>query len=149
MTGYIVHAGAATGIHDPLYAKALVLENGATQGAIHTVDVLGLHWPFVISVRTAIAAAAGIPAVNVLITCSHTHAGPATLFLEGCSAIDEGYLAHLHQQLVAVTHRAWTARQPARLGVGHGQGSEGVHNRRHYRTPGATRRRCRLRQRTR
>lgn len=133
LTGYIARAGAATGVHDPLYAKALVLENGATQVAILTVDVLGLHWPFVTSVRAAIEAATGIPAANVLITCSHTHAGPATLFLEGCGAIDEGYLAHLHQQLVSVTHSAWTARQPAGFGVGRGQVREGVHNRR---TPG-------------
>ena len=133
LTGFIARSGPATGVHDPLYAKALVLDNGATQVAIITVDVLGLHGRFVADVRAAIEAATGIPAANMLIACSHTHAGPATMLLEGCGAIDEGYLVHLHQQLVAVTHRAWTARQPARLGVGHGQVSEGVHNRR---TPG-------------
>jgi len=110
-----------------------VLDNGATQVAILTVDVLGLHRHFVANVRAAIEAATGIPAANVLIACSHTHAGPATMVLEGCGAIDEGYLSILHKQLVAVTESAWTARCPAHCGVGHGQVCEGVHNRR---TPG-------------
>lgn len=133
LTGYIARAGAATGVHDPLYAKALVLDNGATQVALLTVDVLGLHWSTVQTVRAAIATATDIPAANVMVACSHTHAGPATMRLQGCGMIDEGYVAQLQARLVAVTVAAWRARQPARLGVGHGQVQDGVHNRR---TPG-------------
>ncbi len=133
LTGYIARAGKATGVHDPLYAKALVLDNKITQVAILTVDVLGLHWSVVKTVRLAIEVATGIPANNVLISCSHTHAGPATMFLQGCGEVEEVYLAGLQEQLVTVTHNAWQSRQPARFGVGHGQVQEGVHNRR---TPG-------------
>jgi len=133
LTGYIARAGAATGVHDPLYAKALILEHGTTQVALLTVDVLGLHWATVQSVRAAIAAATDIPAANVMIACSHTHAGPATMRLQGCGVIDTAYVAQLQARLVAVTVTAWQARQPARLGVGHGHVQEGVHNRR---TPG-------------
>jgi hypothetical protein len=133
LTGYIARAGKATGVHDPLYAKALVLDNGMAQVAILTVDVLGLHWSVVKAVRTAIEVATGIPANNILISCSHTHAGPATLFLQGCGEIEEAYLDRLQEQLVTVTLNAWQSRQPACFGVGHGQVQEGVHNRR---TPG-------------
>ncbi len=134
LSGYIARAGNATGVHDPLYAKALVLDNQITQVAILTVDVLGLHWPFVRNVRATIAATTGIPSNNVLIACSHTHAGPATMFLQGCGTAEESYLTRLQEQLVTVTHNAWQSRQPARFGVGHGQVQDGIHNRR---TPGA------------
>lgn len=134
LTGYIARGGPTIGVHDPVYAKALVLDTGETQAALLTVDILGLHLPFVTSVRTAIEQRCGIPATQIMITCSHTHAGPATMLLEGCGAIDEGYLARLQQGLVDVTHQAWMQRRPARFGVGHGQVTMGVHNRRN---PGA------------
>lgn len=135
LTGYIARSGPATGVHDPIYAKALVLDNGETQAALLTVDVLGLHHRFVTSVRTAIAALCAIPAANSMIACSHTHAGPATMLLQGCGEIAESYLTALQQRLVEVTHQAWRQRRPARFGVGHGQVTAGVHNRRN---PGAT-----------
>lgn len=134
LTGYIARGGPATGVHDPVYAKALVLDNGETQVALLTVDVLGLHLPFVTSVRTAIETQCGIPAAHILIACSHTHAGPATMLLEGCGVIDESYQTRLQQALVEVTHQAWSQRRPARFGVGHGAVTTGVHNRRN---PGA------------
>lgn len=134
LSGYIARRGPALGVHDPLYAKALVLDNGTTQVALVTVDVLGVQRSLVTTVRAAIAAQTGIPAANVLIACSHTHAGPATMFLQGCGEIDPSYLQTLQQHLATVTAQAWANRQPARFGVGHGQVTTGVHNRRN---PGA------------
>src|SRR5256885_1977283 len=89
MTGYIARAGNATGIHDPLAAKALVFDNGAQQAVIITCDLLGLDKHSVAVVRTAIETATGIPAANIMITCSHTHAGPATMVLQDCGDPDE------------------------------------------------------------
>ncbi|MFZ4659599.1 MAG: neutral/alkaline non-lysosomal ceramidase N-terminal domain-containing protein [Caldilineaceae bacterium] len=134
LSGYIARRGPALGAHDPLYAKALVLDNGATQAALVTVDVLGLPRSVVANVRAAIAAQTGIPAANILIACSHTHAGPATMVLQGCGEVDPAYLQTLQERIVAVTTQAWANRRPARFGVGHGQVTAGVHNRRN---PGA------------
>lgn len=134
LSGYIARRGPALGVHDPLYAKALVLDNGATQVALVTVDVLGLQRSTVATIRSAIAAQTGLPAANVLIACSHTHAGPATMFLQGCGLIDPIYLETVQARIIAVTVQAWANRGPARFGVGHGQVTDGVHNRRN---PGA------------
>lgn len=134
LSGYIARRGPALGAHDPLYAKALVLDNDTTQVALVTVDVLGLQHTFVATVRAAIAAQTGIPAANVLIACSHTHAGPATMVLHGCGEVDPAYLQTLQERIVAVTVQAWLNRRPAHFGVGHGQVTAGVHNRRN---PGA------------
>lgn len=134
LSGYIARRGPALGVHDPLYAKALVLDNGATQVALVTVDVLGLQRSTVATIRSAIAAQTGLPAANLLIACSHTHSGPATMVLQGCGEVDPVYLRALQERIVAVTMQAWANRRPARFGIGHGQVTDGVHNRRN---PGA------------
>ncbi|MFN8439376.1 MAG: neutral/alkaline non-lysosomal ceramidase N-terminal domain-containing protein [Caldilineaceae bacterium] len=133
MTGFIAREGSSIGVLDPLFARALILDDGATQAAIITCDLLGLHLSFVNEVRSTIAATTGIPAAHILVTCSHTHAGPATLFLQDCGVIDAAYMARLHHALVEVTQTAFDARRSATLTVGHGNVTANVHNRR---TPG-------------
>ncbi len=130
MTGYAARAGSSTGVHDPLFAKALVLDNGVCQAAIITCDVLGFHKDFVAAVRADIEATTGIPGTNVLITCSHTHAGPASMFLQSCGEMDETWMVILRHQLVEVTQNAFSKRQPAKFGLGRGRFTTGVHNRR-------------------
>lgn len=133
MTGYIARAGGAIGVHDPLFAKTLVLEEVGQRVALIACDLLGLHLSYVTAVRNAVQAATGIPAANIMLTCSHTHAGPATMFLQDCGEADEWYLAELRQKIVEVISRAVADLRPARFGVGRGQVTAGVHNRR---TPG-------------
>ena len=133
MTVFIDREGPSTGVLDPLFARALVLDDGEQKAAIITCDLLGLHLSFVNEVRAAIQARTGIPAGHVMITCSHTHAGPATLVLQDCGEIDPAYMAQLHNFLVTVTQTACENQQPVQLTVGHGQVTDHVHNRR---TPG-------------
>lgn len=130
LTGYIAREGNATGVHDPLYAKAVALTDGTSQAVLVTCDLLGLDAGAVSRVRQAITHAAGIAGENVLITCSHTHAGPATQLLQDCGEVDAAYLATVEQKIVKVVGAALANRQPARFGVGIGQVTAGVHNRR-------------------
>jgi neutral ceramidase len=130
LTGYIARDGVATGVLDPLYAKAMVVDDGAQQLAVLTCDLLGLRLSYVQSVRDAINAATSIPVAHILIACSHTHAGPATIALQDCGEVDESYLTTLRDKLVEVTVQAKVAARPARFAVGHGQLTAGVHNRR-------------------
>ncbi|MEZ4674398.1 MAG: neutral/alkaline non-lysosomal ceramidase N-terminal domain-containing protein [Caldilineaceae bacterium] len=125
LTGYVARVGTASGVYAPLYAKALVLDNGTTSVALLTVDILGLHLATVQAVRAAIAAATDIPVDHIMIACSHSHSGPATMLLNGCGVVDPAYLAHLQAQLCAVAVEAWAARQLARVGIGQGQVQEG------------------------
>ena len=59
-----------------LYAKAIVFDDGETQAAIITNDLIGVEAIFVDQVRQTIEGTTGIPAGNVMISCSHTHFGP-------------------------------------------------------------------------
>jgi hypothetical protein len=133
LTGYIMRTGAATGVHDPLYAKALLLELDGQYAVILACDLLGLEAATVRRVRAAIEAATGIPVDRILIACTHTHAGPASMFLQDCGEVDAAWLNSCEQRLVEIVQLAKMRLAPATLGAAYGAVTSGVHNRR---TPG-------------
>jgi neutral ceramidase len=69
------------GVHDPLYARALVLDDGSTQVAIVIVDVSEIprHEEF----QRTVAQALGIPEANLILAASHTHSEPTMYYHEG------------------------------------------------------------------
>ena len=71
-------ANMATGAHDPLHSRAMVLDDGATVLAMVVVDSLGAG-PDVLDEAKAIASAkTGIPREKMLISSTHTHSGPSS-----------------------------------------------------------------------
>ncbi|MBN1344013.1 MAG: neutral/alkaline non-lysosomal ceramidase N-terminal domain-containing protein, partial [Phycisphaerae bacterium] len=66
----------STGVHDDLYARALVLQSGETKLAFVTCDLCvinsGLRQA---ALRELAKAETGIPADNVMVTGTHTHSG--------------------------------------------------------------------------
>jgi hypothetical protein len=61
------------GVLDHLYARAIVLDNGAATAALVTVDAGGIAEPLWQTVSQSIAKDLGIPATHVLLTATHTH----------------------------------------------------------------------------
>lgn len=87
MAGYY-STRLATGTHDDLHAKALVLESAGTQTALVACDLISLP-PFVIEETRRIATAkTGIPAANIMINATHSHTGPLMM---GGGARDDAY----------------------------------------------------------
>ena len=64
---------ATDSIRDPLYARAIVLDDGATCAVIVGLDLGGASTPLVTDATTRAAAATGCPAANFLISATHTH----------------------------------------------------------------------------
>ena len=66
-------------VHDPLYARALVLDDGTTQIAIVAMDVVSIgdlsdvSDEFLGNVRARIESDLGIPGAHVLVNATHTH----------------------------------------------------------------------------
>src|SRR5258708_3685124 len=79
MDGYMARAGVSTGVHDPLLAQVLVLEDGDMRAALVTLDVMGVSVSFTKPLRSSLAAVIGTIPDAILICASHTHAGPAGL----------------------------------------------------------------------
>lgn len=130
LTGFIARAGPSLGIHDPLYARALALEAGGQRVVLVACDLLALDAAFVSSARTAIHAATGAAHDHILIACTHTHSGPATIFLRDCGVVDDGYLDDLRSRLADAAAAALADLRLAQIGVGQGAATGLAFNRR-------------------
>jgi neutral ceramidase len=75
MDGYF-YERLNTGQRDPLKAKAVVFQQGATRAALVICDLLGMPRSMSSEVRALAAQRTGIPAANIAITATHTHTGP-------------------------------------------------------------------------
>lgn len=70
---------SATHVHDELYARCLVLDDGTTKLALVVCDLLGLHRSVSVEARRLIQSATGIPPGNVMISATHTHSAASAL----------------------------------------------------------------------
>ena len=113
------------GIHDPLYARALVLEAGGETAALVTLDLGSIRKENTLPVRRAVLDAAGFD--HVLLNASHTHSAP--LFEADFPNAESPWVRELERKIVSVVLEAHAVLRPARIAVGWGRASEG-HNRR-------------------
>lgn len=100
--------GQFTGVLDPLYVRAIVVEDGGTKAALVTVDAGAIGTDTWKAVAERAARELGIPAENILITATHTHSVP---FGPGTGTPD--------QILQAIASAAKAAR-PGRFAYGTG-----------------------------
>ncbi len=127
MDGYFAER-LSTGTKDPLKARALVFQQGATKMALVVADLLGLPQALTTDVRTLAAQKTGIPVTNIAITATHTHTGPmfsgprARLFSEQAAAkfgtdplASVNYPEMLRGRLVDVIVAAAAGLSPAAL----------------------------------
>lgn len=102
------------GIHDPIHARALVLESGDTIIALCSIEVCFFLTQDVSEMRAHIAEQCPIPAENVFFFATHTHAAP--VFFDG-----ENWIKSPLETAVEAVVSAYKTRQPAKLGMGYGQ----------------------------
>jgi len=131
LTGYVGRAGSSTGVHDDLYAAALVLDDGAVRVGVIAVDIIGVNMEQDAALRREISTATGIAPQNLMIACSHTHSGPAVGVLRQCGTPDEAAVRRLWSQIVAVAKEAAAELVDARLSHTHAE-SELAWNRREW-----------------
>lgn len=120
------------GIHDSLYAKAVAIGAGEQQLTLLTIDCIGLTYPELLAIRKAVselAPGAGIQPERIVLSSTHTHAGPDVVGLWGPdqlhSGVDKAYLARLVQTAAATVVRAWQSQQAGRIRYAeatHGEG---------------------------
>lgn len=85
MAGYY-HERGATSIHDPLYARTIVMEKDGVKAAIVSLDLITTRRSFVQDARRLIEMATDIPGDHVMISATHAHTGPV---LASDSTLDE------------------------------------------------------------
>lgn len=106
----------STGLHDDLFARALVLSDGDRQAAIVTIDYLGFDLAYNDLLLASIAQATGIPETHILINCSHNHSAPLTApWGPWEKKKDKPFHRMLPKALARVVQQAQKAAKPVRV----------------------------------
>ena len=115
MGGYAARSGPSTGIHDPLYATALVLKTDELTVAIISCDLLSFP-----SERVVSLARDRRLADHVLIAATHTHSGPLTWEDKSWPRADRSWFTETEDKMLRAIEAASQQMFPARLSAGFG-----------------------------
>ncbi len=132
----------ATYVHDELYARCLVLDDGVSRLAIVVVDSLGVPRYVLDHARRLASGHTGIPVEGILVSATHTHSATSALGArwspadyELSPALDD-YQTFLATRIADVIRRAVAHLQPAQIAWGRGTLPDEVFNRRWFMKPG-------------
>ena len=118
------HNRMATGKHDDLWARALVLECGQTRIAVVSLDLIGYYsranYYGLEEVRKRVDP--DLELSEILIASTHNHEAPDTIGAWGTNALSDGkypkYLAFVDRQIARAINQAARGTVPARLKLG-------------------------------
>ncbi|MFZ4985939.1 MAG: neutral/alkaline non-lysosomal ceramidase N-terminal domain-containing protein [Blastocatellia bacterium] len=114
----------ATGRHDDLWARTIVVEQGATRVAIVSIDLIGYYskatYYGVGEVRRQLDPALGI--TEILLASTHSHEGPDTIGAWGDGYLKDGkypkYLRFVDRQIAKSITAAAAGLRPVRVRLG-------------------------------
>jgi len=115
MDGYGARREPSRGVHNPLFARALVLERDGERLAIVSCDLLGMHASITSEVRRLAEKRSGIAPDNLLVCATHNHAGPAGLRGGMFSRLNEALAATLVQHIIGALDEAVGNMRPAKI----------------------------------
>ena len=121
MDGFESRASGATGIHDPLHARALVAEgDDGTTVALMVADLLQVDPRLQAQVSAEVLERTGIPRDHLQLAGTHTHSGPA----QREPSDMERTIGH---RIADAVTQAWELRRDAvaAVGIGHVDGIGG------------------------
>lgn len=111
------HNRPAAGVHDQLWARTMIVDDGHTRLALVALDCIGLGSDEVIRIRQTINENAQVD--YTIICSSHTHEGPDVIGLWGETAfksgLDKAYMQYLVDQSAQSVHQAVNRLRPAKL----------------------------------
>jgi len=128
----------STHIHDELYARCLVLDDGRTRLVLALVDSLGMAREVFDAAKGIIQEKTGIPKENMLMAATHTH---SSISARGSSKVKASealsdYQSFVIRRIADGVRRALNNLEPARIGWGCAKEPTQVFNRRYYMKPG-------------
>jgi neutral ceramidase len=132
MGGYIARSSPSAGTHDELKVRCIIFDDGENKFALVICDLVALDDDFIRDVCTSIGKTGVICMENIVITCIHTHSGPASIFLQDCGEVDGIWRLDLKEQIIACFAIAASRLKPSLLDFRNGSCSIGL-NRVHFR----------------
>jgi|GEM_PF-1501868 len=123
----VPHEKTFVGVHDDVYARAIVLDDGKKRVALVSLEATVVPNPD--QVVVAVARAANVPVVNVMVTATHTHNVLLTFFHGGePSDTQKREMVRLQDGAVEATRQAVAALKPAKISFGRGQAFVNTNN---------------------
>ncbi|MBI4575804.1 MAG: neutral/alkaline non-lysosomal ceramidase N-terminal domain-containing protein [Planctomycetes bacterium] len=119
---YVVFLKPSTGLHDPITARALVLDDGVERFVLVTTDLVATSGMAFDALHRAIAHL--VPREHLWLSASHTHSGPGAIAdkklwqVAAMDCFDQRVFDALALRLEAAVVQAFQALEPARIGFG-------------------------------
>jgi neutral ceramidase len=123
LAGFVAREQPSTGIHDPLYVRALSLRIGSDKLLWIHADLIGLDSGFVSRLTGAIGAKHAFRPEQIVVSASHTHSGPPSIGLLECGELKgefEKYLDELFELVIQAADQALSKDTPCVAFVGSG-----------------------------
>ena len=106
----------AQGIHDDLWARAMVFSAGKEVFALVVLDTVGYFHLYGNVARRSIAAKTGIPVKNMVYMATHNHDAPDVIGIwAGPNDLDFDYIAQVNAAMEQAVVTAVAAMKPAKL----------------------------------
>lgn len=138
MGGYESRKEPSQGVHDPLGARALVLESDHRHIALVSIDNLGFYNDTAEPLRQAILETCHLKPSELFLCAIHTHSAPILSLDPGVAGQPNvAYTKSLEHKLAEVVSQAMTRLEPVQASLGFGSSPVGV-NRREVVTEGGT-----------
>ena len=143
MAGYY-HQRGAEGVLDPLYCKAMVIEQDGRRAALVTLDIISVTRSITDTARSEIEKMTGIQGDHVMISATHAHTGPE-LTKRGKRSADMGgdkqltvqYTESLPQRIAEAVRSANERLEVAQLRRAEGLCEDLAFNRRYFMRDGS------------
>ena len=112
-----------TSVFDPIYARVIVVENGAARLVLASVDSATISNNYPADLAAHIAKEADVPVENVMLATTHAHDSIRISNVPGTTAVpfSMAFNAKVEAALVDATRQSIAKLQPARIGFGRGK----------------------------
>jgi len=121
-------------IHDRLFARGLAIDDGKTRLVLAVADTLFVPRDLCDEVKEAASKKTGVPAENIMISATHSHAAGSLVGCLGTDA-DADYVNQVRPQLIECIERAVANLRPAQIGWSSEVDEEDTHCRVFIRRP--------------
>ncbi|TAM80947.1 MAG: hypothetical protein EPN47_13765 [Acidobacteria bacterium] len=133
MSGYSGRQQGFQKIHDPIYARAIVLSDGTHEAAILSWELIGMPDGVWQDLSQRISKELGIPADHLILAGEHVHSAPtvAGAYTKGTPETI-AYTAKLEDFAFQAVKQAQANLQPARAGLGAGKAYVNINRREQF-----------------
>jgi len=131
LAGYASRTAPSTGVHDALYVRASVFENGSNRLVMVATDTLGFYDGTYDLYRQRLADELGIDDQQLFLAAIHTHSAPRPTWKSAgnTDSANRRYTVWLGDRIIEAVRLAQADLKPVRLGLGRGSSPVGVNRR--------------------